>query len=401
MDITRFIIFFSVLSVIYISIEAYTLFNWKKYVKRYNLSLKWYKIPLIISIVSLAITILSIFGNLLIGFQNQVRYITMFVLAIWIIPKLAIVPILLIKDISRLFLKLVRKISKKDSKNIDSSKRKLIETTGWSLASIPFIIVSKGLFSTTYNFTVHNAEVYLDKLDSQFNGFKIVQLSDLHLGSFYDDSSIQEVRRIVNGLNPDLIVVTGDFVNNDPDELKIGFNELRKLNSTFGVYSCLGNHDHYMKDYQHKKLLKGLNDANMNVMLNENKQFNIDGGRFNLIGIDNIGMRQKFGDLDKAFKGLNSERANILLCHDPTNWDKNIRNKYPADLTLSGHTHGGQVAWDFNGIELKPAKFVYNQTEGLYKNADHQLYINRGVGTVGPPLRIGVEPEITEIILKS
>ena len=257
MDITRFIIFFSVLSVIYISIEAYTLFNWKKYVKRYNLSLKWYKIPLIISIVSLAITILSIFGNLLIGSQNQVRYITMFVLAIWIIPKLAIVPILLIKDISRLFLKLVRKISKKDSKNIDSSKRKLIETTGWSLASIPFIMVSKGLFSTTYNFTVHNAEVYLDKLDSQFNGFKIVQLSDLHLGSFYDDSSIQEVRRIVNGLNPDLIVVTGDFVNNDPDELKIGFNELRKLNSTFGVYSCLGNHDHYMKDYQHKNYLKG------------------------------------------------------------------------------------------------------------------------------------------------
>lgn len=292
-----------------------------------------------------------------------------------------------------------KKITNIDS--IDNSKRKLIETTGWSLATIPFLIVSKGLLSTTHNFTVHKSEINLDNLDNSLDGFKIVQLSDLHLGSFYDETSIQEVRKIVNSLNPDLIVITGDFVNNDPNELRIGYKELLKFKSTFGVYSCLGNHDHYMKENQHKQLLKGLKDANMNVMQNQSKLFNIDGGQFNLVGIDNIGMRQNFGDLDKAFKGVSNETPNILLCHDPTNWDKNIRNKFPADLTLSGHTHGGQVAWDFNGIELKPAKFVYRQTEGLYRNAEQQLYINRGVGTVGPPLRIGVDPEVTEIILKS
>ncbi len=399
MDITRFIIFFSILSIIYFSIEAYTLFNWKKFVKRYALDIKWYKIPLILSIITLTVTIFSLFGSLFLSFNNQIRYITMFAVAIWILPKLAIVPILLIKDLTRLFLKLVNK--KPNQNEIDKSKRKVIEATGWSLASIPFIMVSKGLLSTTHNFKVHSAEVKLTNLDKTFDGFKIVQLSDLHLGSFFDGSSIQEVRRIVNSLKADLVVITGDFVNNDPNELKVGYKDLSNLKSTFGVYSCLGNHDHYMKPNQHKQLLKGLNNANMNLLNNESKLFNIDGSNLNLVGIDNIGMRQSFGNLDTAFQNIDNENSTILLCHDPTNWDKNIRNKYPADLTLSGHTHGGQVAWEYNGIELKPAKFVYNQTEGLYKNGNQQLYINRGIGTVGPPLRIGVEPEITKIILKS
>jgi len=399
MDITRFLIFFSILSIIYFSIEAYTLYNWKKFVKRYTLDIKWYKIPLLLSIITLAVTVFSLFGSLFLSFNNQIRYISMFAVAIWILPKLAIVPILLIKDLARLFLKIVNKKPKQDE--IDKSKRKVIEATGWSLASIPFIMVSKGLLSTTHNFKVHNAEVKLNNLDKAYDGFKIVQLSDLHLGSFFDGSSIQEVRRIVNSLKADLIVITGDFVNNDPNELKVGYKDLSNLNSTLGVYSCLGNHDHYMKPSQHKQLLRGLNDANMNLLNNENKLFNIDGSNLNLVGIDNIGMRQSFGNLDSAFQNIDNENSTILLCHDPTNWDKNIRNKYPADLTLSGHTHGGQVAWEYNGIELKPAKFVYNQTEGLYKNGNQQLYINRGIGTVGPPLRIGVEPEITEIILKS
>jgi len=336
-----------------------------------------------------------------VGVNEKLRYITMFFIALWILPKIAIVPILLIKDISRLFLALVRKFSSKKSDNIDKGRRKLVESSAWTVASLPFIIVSKGLFSTTHDFTVRNADIQLPSLPKSLDGLRIVQLSDLHLGSFYDYSSFQEVRRITNSLNPDIIVITGDFVNNKPSELKGNYKDLASLKADIGIFSCLGNHDHYMNDYDHNTLVKTINNSGANLLINRNERLIINNMPLNLVGIDNLGMRQNFGDLRKAFENVDPNEISILLCHDPTNWDRNIRNKYPADLTLSGHTHGGQVAWEFNGFEFKPAKFVYKQSEGLYKNGENQLYVNRGIGTVGPPLRIGVKPEITNIVLKS
>lgn len=402
MDTTRFIIFFSILSAIFIALELYTLFNWKKFVNKHNLQMKWYSVPKFISIILLVASTFSMFSSLFMGVNNKLRYATMFLIALWILPKLAIVPILILKDISRLFLKIVRKFSnKRELDLIDNNRRKIVETSAWTLASLPFIIVSKGLFATTNDFTVRKAEIYLPKLPKNLNGLKVVQLSDLHLGSFYDYSSFQEVRRLTNNLKPDIIVITGDFVNNNPSELKANYKDLQLLKADIGIFSCLGNHDHYMKDYEHNELVRALNNAGSNLLINKSERLIINNSPLNIVGVDNLGMRQKFGDFDKAFKSVNNEETSILLCHDPTNWDLNIRNKYPADLTLSGHTHGGQVAWEFNGFEFKPAKFVYRQFEGLYKNGNNQLYINRGIGTVGPPLRIGVKPEITEIILKT
>jgi len=401
MDITRFIIFFTVLSTIFIFIEYYTLFNWKKFVNENSLNEKLYSVPKYISIILLIASTVSMFSSLFITVDEKVRYITMFLIALWILPKLAIVPVLLVKDISRLFVNIVRKISKKEINKVDKNKRKVIQTSAWSLATIPFVMVSKGLFSTTLDFTVRKVEIKLPNLSNRLNGLKIVQLSDLHLGSFYDYSPFQEVSRIVNNLKPDILVITGDFVNNSPKELKANYNDLKNLNADIGIFSCLGNHDHYMSEDEHKTLLKVLKDVGANLLINSAKKLEINNSILNIVGVDNLGMRQNFGDFDVAFRKVNEDESSILLCHDPTNWDKNIRNKYPADLTLSGHTHGGQVAWEFNGLELKLAKFVYRQSEGLYKNGKHQIYVNRGIGTVGPPLRIGVKPEITEITLKS
>jgi len=401
MDITRFIIFFSILSAIFIALEVYTLFNWRNFVKKHKLQRKWYIVPKYISIILLGASTFSMFSSLFMGVNNKLRYITMFLIALWILPKIAIVPVLLIKDISRTFLALVRRLSTNRIDVVDVKRRKLVETSAWTLASIPFFMVSKGLFSTTNDFTVRNADIYLPNLPKSLDGLKIVQLSDLHLGSFYDYTSFQEVRRLTNDLKPDIIVITGDFVNSKPSELKANYTDLQTLSADIGIFSCLGNHDHYMKDDEHRTLVKALNDAGSNLMINRSDRLIINNSPLNIVGIDNLGMRQEFGDLDKAFENVNEEEISILLCHDPTNWDLNIRNKYPADLTLSGHTHGGQVAWEFNGFEFKPAKFVYRQSEGLYKNGNNQLYVNRGIGTVGPPLRIGVKPEITEIILKT
>lgn len=401
MDTTRFIIFFSILSAIFIALEVYTLFNWRKFVRKQNLNNLWYKIPKYISIVLLVALTFSMFSSLFIEVNNKLRYITMFLIALWILPKIAIVPVLLLKDLSRIFLAFVRKLSTKKIEIVDDKRRKIIETSAWTLASIPFFMVSKGLFSTTHDFTVRNADIYLPNLPKGLDGLKIVQLSDLHLGSFYDYSSFQEVRRLTNNLKPDILMITGDFVNSKPSELKANYIDLQSLSADIGIFSCLGNHDHYMKDYEHTTLVKALNDAGANLLINRNDRLIINNSPLNIIGVDNLGMRQKFGDFNKAYENVNKEETSILLCHDPTNWDLHIRNKYPADLTLSGHTHGGQVAWEFNGFEFKPAKFVYRQSEGLYKNGKNQLYVNRGIGTVGPPLRIGVKPEITEIILKA
>ncbi len=400
MDITRFIIFFSILSAIFIALEFYTLFNWRKFVNKHNLQRSWYRIPKFISIFLLTASTFSMFSSLFMGVNNKLRYITMFLIALWILPKIAVVPVLLMKDISRLFLKLTRRLSSNKIDVVDDKRRKIVETSAWTLASIPFFIVSKGLFSTTNDFTVRKAEIHLPNLPKNLDGLKIVQLSDLHLGSFYDYSSFQEVRRLTNNLSPDIIVITGDFVNNKPSELKANYKDLQLLKADIGIFSCLGNHDHYMKDNEHIELVKALNNAGSNLLINTSDRLIINDSPINIVGVDNLGMRQKFGDFNKAFENINKEETSILLCHDPTNWDLNIRNKYPADLTLSGHTHGGQVAWEFNGFEFKPAKFVYRQFEGLYKNGNDQLYVNRGIGTVGPPLRIGVKPEITEIILK-
>lgn len=401
MDITRFIIFFSILTTIFISIEFYTLFNWKKFIKRNTLDSKWYLIPKYLSISLLTISTVSMFSSLYFTANEKVRYITMFLIALWVLPKIAIVPILFIKDIGRVFLFLVRKYSNKKLDKINENKRKIIQTSAWSIATLPFIMVTKGLFSTTLDFTVRKTDIKLPNLSTTLDGLKIVQISDLHLGSFYDYSAFQEVTRIVNSLKPDMIVVTGDFVNNSPKELKENYNDLKLLKADIGIYSCLGNHDHYMSDAEHKILLKVLDEVGANILINRNEKLLINDSSLNIVGVDNYGMRQKYGDFNKAFSRIKEEETSILLCHDPTNWDINIRNKFPADLTLSGHTHGGQVAWEFNGLEFKPAKFVYRQSEGLYKNGNNQLYVNRGIGTVGPPLRIGVKPEITEITLKS
>lgn len=401
MSITRFIIFFTILITIFSLLEIYTLFNWRKYVNKYKLNSNWYKIPKNISIFLIIISAFLMFGNLFYPVNNSIRFVIMFLIAIWVMPKLLIVFALLIKDLFKLLRYFGSKISNKEPSVPNEKRRKIIETTAWSLASIPYIIVTKGLVSTTYDFTISKVGVQLPNLSKSLNGLKIVQISDLHLGSFFDYRPFQEVTRIVNNLKPDLLFITGDFVNNNPKELKSNFNDLKSLKADIGLYSCLGNHDHYMSDVNHSILLKSLNNLGMNLLINQNKTLIINNTPINIIGMDNLGMRQKYGDLHKSYVGINSEHTNILLCHDPTNWDTHIRNKYPADLTLSGHTHGGQVAWEYNGVEFSPARFVYKQVAGLYKNGNYLLYVNKGIGTVGPPLRIGVKPEITEITLKS
>jgi predicted MPP superfamily phosphohydrolase len=194
--------------------------------------------------------------------------------------------------------------------------------------------------------------------------------------------------------------MTGDFVNNSHAEIdKISY-EISKTKAKHGVYGCLGNHDHFMTPEDHQKLVAKLKATGMKLLINENETINLGDGNLHIAAIDNIGFGQQYGDYSLALKGLPEYEPIILLAHDPTNWDKSVLDKLPVDLTLAGHTHGGQVGIELFGKMLTPVKMVYKYWAGLYKKAGQYLYVNRGVGMTGPPIRLGIKPEISLITLK-
>ena len=192
-----------------------------------------------------------------------------------------------------------------------------------------------------------------------------------------------------------MIVVTGDWVNTNPDELKLIFPEMGQLSAPLGVYGCLGNHDHYMSNDEHESLVDDIRSVGIDLLINENRILKVDGAQLQLAGTDNTGLRQNFADLDMALAGLAPENPTVLLAHDPTFWDKSVRGNTFVDLMLSGHTHGGQIGLHLLGEDYSIARIIYDQWAGLYREGHQSVYVNRGVGTTAFPIRTAVEPEIT------
>jgi hypothetical protein len=277
----------------------------------------------------------------------------------------------------------------------------MIQNTGWILAGIPFFGVIDGAIRTTTNHKVTPIDIHLAKLSQKLNGFRIVQISDLHAGSILSNKSIIELSFIIDSLKPDIITITGDFVNFSPDELDRILPLLRNFRTQHGVYACLGNHDRYMTMAEHETLVNKIRDCGIDLLINQNKSIEIAGEKIQIAGIDNSSYGTQYGDINKTVSGLQEYLPTVLLCHDPNQWD-DIREKCRfIDLTLSGHTHGGQIALNIFNNDYSVAKVLYKYNSGLYKSDEQYLYINRGIGTIGPPLRIGIEPEITLITLHS
>jgi predicted MPP superfamily phosphohydrolase len=319
--------------------------------------------------------------------------------------------VLLLKDIFRatvfLYQRLARRIQrKKPETNLKAHpipeqnpplppRRDFLQKVAWTAASAPFVIAANGMFRTAFDFQTYRHYLPISGLPRQLEGLKIVQISDIHSGSFGSSKPMGEVRRIIDSLRPDIILITGDYVNFRPDELAITLPELKRLSAPLGVYGSIGNHDHYMTPNDHQILKKTIRDAGINLLVNSNTVIRVDGSELNLAAIDNTGLKQKFGRIDDAMHGLNTANPTILMAHDPTFWDNEVRNKRPIDVMLSGHTHGGQVGVHILGEDLSFARMVYQQWAGMYYDKDQVLYVNRGMGMVGPPIRIAIEPEIT------
>ncbi len=273
------------------------------------------------------------------------------------------------------------------------------------------------MYGTTnrYKYRTRRLKLRFPNFPAAFSGLKIVQISDIHSGSFDNEEAVAAgVARVLEE-KPDLILFTGDLVNNVATEVGRYQEIFSRLSAPLGVFSTLGNHDY--GDYADwptpeakKANLQHLKDIHAQMgwqlMMNEHRIFERGGEQFALIGIENWGAKAgfpKYGDMRAATAGLNPAVTpfNLLMSHDPSHWEAQVRPEYPyIDLTLSGHTHGMQFGVEIPGFKWSPVKYVYEQWAGLYTEGRQHLYVNRGFGFIGYPGRVGIMPEITVLTLE-
>jgi len=331
-------------------------------------------------------------------------------------PKIVASPFLLIEDIFRLlhggYLGIQKIRNTVDSESLTFwSRRKFVSQLALGAAVIPFVGTIYGVIKGKYDYRVHKIKIAFKDLPDAFHGFKITQLSDIHSGSFDDPIAVQRGIDLANAQNSDMIVFTGDLVNNLATEMDNWIGHFSELKAPLGKFSILGNHDYgdYVQ-WPNEKAKQSNFDALKNVhqqigfrlLLNESVFIEKDGEKIALIGVENWGKRGfvKHGDLDKAIANIDDKEFKILLSHDPSHWEeKTVPHQKHIHLTMAGHTHGMQFGIEIPGIKWSPVKYIYKQWAGLYEKAGKHIYVNRGFGFIGFPGRVGILPEITVIEL--
>ncbi len=294
-----------------------------------------------------------------------------------------------------------------------NGKRSSLTTiVGGILSLLLFIGMWWGALINRFRIEVNPVEITIPRLPKTFDGYKIVQISDLHVGTFGADTAyVSQVVKTINNLEPDMIVITGDIVNRYTDEILPFVNTFKKMWASDGVYSVLGNHDYgdyynwnsaEEKEQNKNKLINIQQEMGWSLLLNQHEFVHRDNDSIAIIGVENVGDPPftVYGDLEASYPSLSDVNTKILLSHNPAHWTDEIANdgKKNIALTLSGHTHAMQV--DLFG--LSPAVFRYPKWGGLYVDDYnlHQLYVNIGIGTVAFPMRLGATPEVTLITLR-
>jgi len=331
------------------------------------------------------------------------------------LPKLITIPPLLIEDIIRtctyLYGKVAQFITSKSEVVHFAKRRKFVSQLALGLASIPFLGLIHGVIKGKYKYQVRRVQLKFNDLPEAFNGFKLTQLSDIHAGSFDDREQVKRGVQLANAQKSDVIVFTGDLVNNLATEMDEWLDVFDKLDAPMGKFSILGNHDYgdYVQWPSEKAKAANLDqvkavhkEIGFNLLLNERITLEKDGEIIHLIGVENWGKNRfvKHGDLDAATQGIPTDSFSILLSHDPSHWEaKVLDHPIPIQLTLSGHTHGMQFGVEIPGFRWSPSQYIYPQWAGAYEREKKYLYVNRGFGFLGLPGRVGIFPEITVIEL--
>jgi len=337
--------------------------------------------------------------------------------------KLLTVIFFLLADFYRIIIYTFRHArAKKTGKPVQQGDRmtrgRFLRTMGLATGGLFFSGMVIGMVKWAHDFRVRHVNLNLPKLPFPFEGFRIVQISDLHLGSWASADPIEEAVEIINDLDADLVVFTGDLVNYSTKEAYRFRDALEKIQARHGVYAILGNHDYgdYVnwpsesdKSENMNALYRYFDEIGWKLLRNENAIIEKDGDKLAVIGVENWSANNRFpklGNLEKAAGGTEDSPVRILLSHDPTHWEHEVSKKYPGiDLTLSGHTHGFQFGVELKHFRWSIAQYVYKYWAGLYEKEraekSQYLYVNRGLGMIGYPGRVGILPEITLLKLNS
>jgi len=298
--------------------------------------------------------------------------------------------------------------------NSGITRSQFLAKTGLIVSAVPFTGMAYGIISGAHDYRIRRKTVYLPNLPKAFDGIKVGQLSDIHSGSFFNKTAVKGGVEMLLKEKTDVILFTGDLVNNRADEVKDYIPVFEKVKAPLGVYSVLGNHDYgdyvswaspQAKTQNLENLKKSHGTLGWRLLMNEHVNLQVDNEEIALIGIENWGGKgrfPKYGKLDKAYAGTEDIPVKLLLSHDPSHWDAQVRTEYPdIDIMFAGHTHGMQFGIEIANIQWSPVQYMYKQWAGLYQEEQQYLYVNRGFGYLGFPGRIGMPPEITVLELKS
>jgi predicted MPP superfamily phosphohydrolase len=357
------------------------------------------------------ITVISLSGYLMFHLGNPDTwspvwrtFIFAFILVNYF-SKLFVALFLLIDDLKRLIEWIVEKCSgffgrePAKSEGTTISRSEFLVKTGFIVAAVPFVSMSYGIIAGAYDYRVRRVKT-------------IGQLSDIHSGSFYNKKAVQGGVEMLLKEKPDMIFFTGDLVNNLASEVSEYIDVFSKVKAPMGVYSVMGNHDYgeYVRWPNAAARLENVKDLirahkvmGWDILMNENRILERNGDTIAILGIENWGTGRwpKYGKLDQAHKGTEDASVKLLLSHDPSHWDGQVRPGYKdIDVMFAGHTHGFQFGIEIGDIKWSPSQYFYKQWAGLYKEGEQQLYVNRGFGFLGFPGRIGMPPEITIFELK-
>lgn len=355
--------------------------------------------------------------------------VSMALFVLMIVPRIFLLAIFLLEDGARLLETLVRWFSSSPiaeenqasevaeqaqaaSPHYFPDRRKFIGQIALGVAAVPFAGILYGVTKGKYNFTVRRLTLTSPNVPKSFEGFQLLQISDLHTGSFDSVKNVQYGVDMIKDQGADLITFTGDMVNNVATEVEPWMKIFDQLEAKEGVFSTLGNHDY--GDYVAWPDL-ATKEANLNLLkqhhasmgydllLNEHRIIERGGEQLVLAGVENWGKPPfpQHGDLQQALKGTEDQSFRILMSHDPSHWDEQVLgSQTPVDLTLSGHTHGMQFGIEIPGFRWSPVKYRYPRWAGAYEEQNKFLYVNRGFGYLAFPGRVGIWPEITVITLK-
>lgn len=281
-------------------------------------------------------------------------------------------------------------------KPVDPSRRRFLKLGGLSAAAAAGAIPVVASLATARDYVINRLDLHFENFPAALDGLTIAHVSDIHSGIFMSEQNMREIFELVNSLRPQLIMVTGDFVDTSDAQIESIYKATEMLKADHGLFGCLGNHDHFATA---SKVSAAMEQRGMFMLNNGHQKLILENRELTIVGIDDAGRgRANFARLDQAVENVCPESFKIMLTHRPDMWDT-VRS-YGADLTLAGHTHGGQVGFRLGPLNLNPVYLVHKYAMGHFEAEGKHLYVNVGVGMVGVPIRM-VKPEVALLTLHS